>query len=107
MNLIEKRWLLLIGLAIGVFLPPGFTSFFLGAIAPKLTGVYLMFYDPSTVDPSLTFFIILYLLAEGGIMLGLMRQGASRAGWLLTALAFCNLLLGISLYQSMIPCGLC
>jgi hypothetical protein len=73
----------------------------MGALSSSLTGVYLMFYDASTVNPSMLLFIILYLSFEGAIVLTLVRQGASRIGWTLMTFVLVNLLLGIVQYQSM------
>jgi len=97
---LRTRSLVLVGLVLAIFLPPSLSAFLLGAVSPSLTGVYLMFYVPTSVVPSLLFFILLYLLSEGAIMLSLVRQGAGRAGWLLVAMAFGNLLLGIIQYQT-------
>jgi len=99
---VKTRSLVALGLALAVFLPPGITTYLIGALTQSLTGVYLMFYDSSIVDPSLLPFIILYMLFEGAILFTLVRQGASRPGWALTAVVFVNLLLGIVQYQSML-----
>jgi hypothetical protein len=97
---LRARSLLTLGFVLAVLLPPSLTSFLVGALSSSLTGVYLTFYDASSVNPSMLLFIILYLSFEGAIVLMLVRQGSSRIGWTLMTFTLVNLLLGIAQYQS-------
>ena len=92
--------ILALGIVLAILLPPGVTSFFLGAVFGLISGQLPVFYAPSMVNSSMLYVAILYLAVEAVFTVLLLRLGRRSTSWAFAALALLNLAVGIFLFQS-------